>query len=128
MEAVGLENGNVVLDLREHSAWTRSRRAKRGTTPCIAFRTTIDRIGGNVDFAKVDCEGAEWEFLHDRESWKRVRILAMEYHLWPDHSHEEITRLITELGFVTTRQERAHDYGLIFAARRSGSAKAAAQG
>ncbi len=117
MEAVGLDDGSVLLDLKEHSAWTRSRRVKTGAIPCIGFRTTIDRLGGTVDFAKIDCEGAEWEFLSDYDAWNRVRTVAMEYHLWPDHSHDEILKAITELGFVVTHHEPAHDFGLIFGSR-----------
>ena len=58
MEAIGAEDGKVVLDIREVSGKTRSTVSANGDIPMISFKSAIDRIGGKVDLAKIDCEGA----------------------------------------------------------------------
>ena len=74
LEAVGRRAGRVHLEVNEaelvHSS---SRPDPAGTTPQIALRTAIERIGGSVDLIKMDCEGAEWEMLEDQEIWRTVR-------------------------------------------------------
>jgi FkbM family methyltransferase len=120
MEAVGLDDGRVSLEILEHPGWTRSSPAETGTIPRVAFRKTIERLGGFVDLVKVDCEGAEWEFLEDREAWTRVGNVAMEYHLWREHSHDEIRKALLEMGFTVIDQDLFEDSGLIFASRTAG--------
>jgi FkbM family methyltransferase len=121
VEAVGLHDGRVTLELGDHPGLTRSRPATTGATPSVAFRKAVERLGGSVDLVKVDCEGAEWEFLADREAWERVRNVTMEYHLLDEperRSHGDIRRALTDLGFTVKDQDRFHDStGLIFASR-----------
>jgi FkbM family methyltransferase len=52
-----------------------------GAIQLIAFKNAIDRLGETVDLLKLDCEGGEWSILEDRESLRRVKHIAMEYHL-----------------------------------------------
>jgi FkbM family methyltransferase len=117
MEAVGLENGKVALDFQDDSVMTRSKVDDTGEIPQVAFRQAIDRIGGTVDLAKVDCEGAEWLLFQDRESWKSVKNLSLEYHLWPNHTHQEILQIVQHLGFQIKKQIPIEDYGLLLASR-----------
>jgi FkbM family methyltransferase len=116
MCAVGMENGKISLDYHNDSVQTRSRPDPSGTIPQIAFREVVERAGGTIDFLKVDCEGAEWLFFPDRPSWGHVRNLGMEYHLWPNHSHDEVRKVIRDLGFTIKLQKRSTEtYGLLCA-------------
>lgn len=81
MEAVGKNKGRVNLDFNPDSVQSRSSENEAGSIPQITLREALDRIGGEVDLLKMDCEGAEWEMFADTENWKRVRNLSMEYHL-----------------------------------------------
>src|SRR4051812_31383614 len=105
MEAVGLEDGKVTLAINDNSVWTRSKVDPTGDIPQIAFRRALQRLGGSVDLVKsidlvkLDCEGAEWQILQDAHAWQAVRNLAMEYHLWPNHTHDEIQAVVQQLGF-----------------------------
>jgi FkbM family methyltransferase len=117
-EAVGLESGRVSLDIRGETNQTRSKADDTGGIPQVAFRETIERLGGQVDVAKVDCEGAEWEFLEDKEAWQKVRFLAMEYHLWPgNRGHYDIQMILREQGFHILQARPIEDYGLVYAIR-----------
>jgi len=117
-EAVGLEDGHVKLDLRGDTNQTRSQVDEQGDVPQVAFRKAVERLGGRVDFAKIDCEGAEWEFLEDKEPWQQVNYLSMEYHLWPGQkTHYDIHIALRNLGFQVLRLKPIEDYGLVYAMR-----------
>ncbi|MBT3468578.1 MAG: FkbM family methyltransferase [Opitutae bacterium] len=117
-EAVGLDDGCVTLDVRGETNQTRSQSDESGDVPQIAFRKAVDRLGGRVDFAKIDCEGAEWEFLEDTDTWKNVHFLAMEYHLWPGNKyHHDADVALRKLGFQILQQIPIDNYGLIYAMR-----------
>jgi FkbM family methyltransferase len=117
LEAVAREDGKVSMHLAEDSVTSRSENTDSGEIPAVSFRKTIERLGGNVDFAKVDCEGAEWEFLEDLEAWRRVRQMSMEYHLTDGHTHEDADRAMDRLGFRVTSITRAPTFGLLQALR-----------
>ncbi|MEG4210799.1 FkbM family methyltransferase [Microcoleus sp. S13_B4] len=118
MEAVGGRDGKVVLDIREVSGKTRSTVSDSGEIPMVSFRRAIERIGGRVDLAKVDCEGAEWLLFEDRDTWQLVQNLSLEYHLWLGHTHAETRQIIENLGFRIGKQIPIDKwYGLILASR-----------
>ncbi len=118
MEAIGAEDGKVVLDIREVSGKTRSTVSANGDIPMISFKSAIDRIGGQVDLAKIDCEGAEWLLFEDTEIWQFVQNLSLEYHLWSGHTHAETRQVIESLGFKVKKQTPIDKwYGLILASR-----------
>jgi FkbM family methyltransferase len=117
-EAVGVKDGHV--GLVEHLDFVQVQvRADLGTIPRVAFGRAIERMGGHCDLVKLDCEGAEWEILKDVDSWRNVDHLSMEYHLWHEnHRHEDVGKLIAEMGFVIRRQTPAHkNCGIVWASR-----------
>lgn len=118
MEAVGFQDGKVTLDIREVSGKTRSTVNESGDIPMVSLKRAIERIGGRVDLAKVDCEGAEWLLFEDTDTWQLVQNLALEYHLWSGHSHAETRQVIENLGFQIKKQIPIDKwYGLILASR-----------
>lgn len=120
MEAVGATEGKVTLDIREVSGKTRSRVSETGGIPMVSLKRAIERIGGSVDLAKVDCEGAEWLLFEDTDSWQFVQNLSLEYHLWSGHTHAETRQVIENLGFKVKKQIPIDKwYGSILASRIS---------
>ena len=118
MEALGDRDGKVVLDIREVSGKTGSTVSESGDIPMISFRRAIERIGGSVDLAKVDCEGAEWLLFKDTEIWQFVQNVSLEYHLWYGHTHAETRQVIQNLGFRIRKQIPIDKwYGSILASR-----------
>jgi FkbM family methyltransferase len=119
MEAVGFEDARVSLRPHEDIVSTRCVVDNQGIIPQVALRKAVERLGTEVvDLVKLDCEGAEWEMFKDEETWRRIRNLTMEYHLWPNHHHEEIRRTVEALGFKVKNQQRTHqEYGLLAAYR-----------
>ena len=120
MEAVGAQDGKVILDIREVSGKTRSSVSESGDIPMVSLKRAIERIGGQVDLAKVDCEGAEWLLFQDTDTWQLVQNLSLEYHLWSGHTHAETRQVIESLGFKVKEQIPTDKwYGLILASRSS---------
>ncbi len=118
LEAVGREAGRVRLNVdASESVHSASRSDPDGTIPQVALRTALDRLGGEVDLVKMDCEGAEWEILEDAESWRRVRFLTLEYHLGNGTDHNRIRSALAKLDYTIERQTRATNYGLVHAMR-----------
>jgi FkbM family methyltransferase len=121
MEAVGVQDGKVILDIREVSGKTRSTVSDNGDIPMVSFRRAIDRLGGSADLVKVDCEGAEWLLFEDRNIWQFVQNLSLEYHLWFGHTHASARQVVESLGFKIKKQIPINQwYGLILASRSSG--------
>lgn len=117
MEGVGKESGRMRLTLHDDSVQTRSESDQNGEIRMTSFADAIGRIGGKVDLLKIDCEGAEWELFEDSSSWQKIQRVAMEYHLWPSHSHLEVRARIEELGFRVHEQKPSENYGLLIASR-----------
>lgn len=119
-EAVGSTGGKVRLDHGGESVLARTAIDAGGEITQIPFREAIGRMGGTVDFVKLDCEGAEWQILEERETWRNVEHLAMEYHLFdPQSSHDRIASLVDSAGFAVTFQKKDPNGGLIHAHAKS---------
>lgn len=118
MEAVGLKEDMISLDLNEDSVQTRSKQDGSGNIPQIAFAKAIERLGGMVDLLKMDCEGAEWEIFKDQDSWKMINNLSMEYHLFEsEQTQQRVKETIISLGFTIKSFVQMGNCGLLTAIR-----------
>jgi FkbM family methyltransferase len=117
-EAVGDVSGTVGLIPNEDSVQVRVTETADGSVKQIAFRKAIARLGDQVDLVKLDCEGAEWSILRDEETWKKVRFLTMEFHLWAGYTLEELKLRISNLGFqIKYLQMTGSNFGILSAYR-----------
>jgi FkbM family methyltransferase len=87
--------------------------------PCISFSELLDKVP-RVDFLKVDCEGAEFDFIPDAPSaaLKKVRKIAMEWHdVRKDFTHKDLVRKLESEGFRVTVDPPlpGQDNGMLFA-------------
>jgi FkbM family methyltransferase len=87
---------------------TASANAGRGTTkPVIVQQVRLSSfVDREVDFLKLDVEGAEWEVLDDLVSTGRLRNIAqmaIEYHHHIEASEDRFSRFLHEL--------EQHDFG-----------------
>lgn len=117
-EAVGLAEGRMSLDSGADSVQTRAHRSEQGDIYCASFASAIARLNGQADLVKMDCEGAEWEILKDESTWKNVRCMTMEFHLWAGYTLEELKARILQLGFTIQHCHVAgQDFGLLQATK-----------
>ena len=130
-EAVGASAGSVWLeDVGDSNQARISDGAKAGTrVPQVPLTQVVDRLGGSIDLAKIDCEGAEWEMFQNPEPWRSIRLLRMEYHLWKRRTFAQVVDALSGLGFTTHhhRPDASGEWGTVWArnndARTSGSAR-----
>jgi FkbM family methyltransferase len=106
--AVWDSSGVVKLDTKCDS--TNSRVWDNGDldVECVAASEVAD--GRQIDFLKMDCEGAEWTILRDPSLLARVKEFRLAYHL-DGHSVEELRELIERSGHRIVRQYDTKEHG-----------------
>jgi len=118
-EAVGRADGEVFMVDSGDSNQASVAISGDGTPVTqTAFRNVIDRLGGEVDLAKIDCEGAEWELFECGEQWAKVRSLRMEYHLLSKWTFDDVVdRVCNQLRFRLLHHVSSGQWGTIWAER-----------
>lgn len=117
-EAVGSSEGTVFLEESGDSNQSRTTSVASGVAvPQVSLRMAVERLGGRVDLAKIDCEGAEWEMFGNPEHWKAIRHLRMEYHLMNRHAFSEVHSQLIAFGFEIFHHESSGDWGTVWARR-----------
>lgn len=116
-EAVGAEPGFVSIEdsADSNQARTVSVTDRGVQIPKVALSTVVERLGGQIDLAKIDCEGAEWELFTDKASWKNIRHIRMEYHLWGKHVFADVEQSLRELGFEVIHHGPSGEWGTVWA-------------
>ena len=119
LEAVGAETGKIFLERNQKSALTSSRVDINGDVPMVSLTTAVERLGGKVHLAKIDCEGAEWLMLQNPDPWQYIDNLALEYHLKKTTLKlHDLINILQNLGFNLVSQVSQGSEGLIKASRR----------
>lgn len=113
-EAVGAEDGRVRMDNGGDSNQARTSLADSGGIVQISLKTALQRLGGTIDLAKIDCEGAEWDLFRAEDCWKQIREVRMEYHLWKVRDYRDVLRTFDRLDFTVRRHESSGEFGLVW--------------
>ncbi len=114
-EAVGASNGFVSMLDAGPSNQAQTCSSDHGEIAVIAFDRAIQRIGGQVDLLKLDCEGAEWDLLQLPECWKHIRNLRMEYHLFHGETFAQVEEALRRLGFAIILAKHDLGFGMVWA-------------
>jgi FkbM family methyltransferase len=85
----------------------------------IPMTTAVNRLGGTVDLAKIDAEGAEWDMFRDIGAWRGIRQLRMEYHLWGRRTYGELTASLDSLDFDIEHHASSGEWGTVWALNRN---------
>jgi FkbM family methyltransferase len=118
-EAIGEKEGYVAMIDTGPSDEARTHLTDdaTGAVRQVRLETAIERIGGEVDLLKLDCEGAEFQILKPAAFWNRVHSIRMEYHLYSGGTVHELMTSLAKLGFSMTRLQVHHaEAGIIWAA------------
>ncbi len=119
-EAVGANEGWVTIEDSGDSNQARtSASANAQGVRQVPFAAIVERLGGWIDFAKIDCEGAEWDLFRDAASWKRIGEVRMEYHLVDSHTYADVQQALSDLGFEIYLHEPAESWGMVWARNHS---------
>jgi FkbM family methyltransferase len=121
-EAVGADEGRVAIADEGDSNQAKTIASADGSIPQIALQRAVERVGGVVDLLKLDCEGAEWDMFRSAVPWRHIRNVRMEYHLFDNHTLQDVEQTLKQLGFKITRFEPSTGFGLIWAVPSDGNA------
>src|ERR1043166_3628343 len=88
----GVSNANAAgeLVLGASSRGAKTRKNPVGGVKLTGIDVAIDRIGGRLDFLKIDCEGGEWDILLNNAALQKVRQIRRKYHLGEEHQLSEL--------------------------------------
>lgn len=83
------------------------------TIDTISLKDIFDRHGiDDLDYLKIDCEGAEYEALYSlpAEYFPRIRMIGMEYHHFskdPTHNSDVLQKHLEKQGFTVKRHKKS---------------------
>lgn len=112
VEGVAAESGRAVMAEQGSSNLARTVATDEGGIVLTGFATVLERIGGRIDLLKIDCEGAEWDFMRDPALFAHVGTIRMEYHLVDGRSLDDVHRLAAEIGFKVTHLVANDGFGI----------------
>ena len=120
-EAVGTADGYVKMidDSFSGNARTESAETSSHAIPQVSLERVIQRLGGEVDLLKVDCEGAEWQILSDDDSLRKIKRMRLEYHLWGGRSFDELAEAVARHKFEIIHHQPQGEVGVIWCDKRA---------
>jgi len=100
-EAVGGHGGKVNMTFGAGTDTNLGRvdEAGNGSIAKIPLEEAVARLGGHVDFMKMDCESGEWEMFEESKCWSSIQAISMEYHLFHGETHQEVADIVRNLGY-----------------------------
>jgi FkbM family methyltransferase len=111
-EGVAGSDGHADMVELGASNIARTEVADDGAITLTSFATVIARAGGHIDLLKVDCEGAEWDFMNDAVLFAHVDRIRMEYHLVDGKTIADVRALAPALGYRLTRLTQNSNFGI----------------
>jgi FkbM family methyltransferase len=110
-EAVGGTRGRLPLHVNptesgSHSLTNEGEDGRVIEVQCCTLADVFERFGlEQIDYLKMDCEGAEYDILDasDGSLLNRVRRISMEYHEHPSRGPGDLETLLRENGFEARR-------------------------
>lgn len=116
-EAIGSKTGFASLVDNSESRLCQIKTGSSQGITIIPLQEAINRIGGQVDLLKIDCEGAEWDIFRNPEPFKSIKAVRMEYHLTEGRIIEDIKEVINKLGFTLEHLEENSGFGIVWFSR-----------
>jgi FkbM family methyltransferase len=82
----------------------------------VAFCHTVPAGVEQIDFCKIDCEGAEFDILLQApaEFLRKVQVFAIEFHEFGGHKVEELIDLFSRHGYTVSHEFSPSKLGISF--------------
>ena len=75
-------------------------------------------MGGPVDLLKIDCEGAEWDFMTDPAQFAQVGAIRMDYHSIDGRTLADLHAMAKAIGFKVVHLLENHGFGIAWLDRQ----------
>jgi len=122
--AVWITNGVITFQSNESEGSHIEEHSKEGiTVPSVRLNDLLDKEA-EIDFLKVDIEGAEWAVMKDCAlNLHKVRNLFLEYHGKVEDTEKltDLLQLVDKAGFKTYIRNAADNLHLPFVDRSTGT-------
>lgn len=93
--------------------------------PMISFPNIVEKINHQIDYCKIDCEGAEFEILLKTPQiyLKEVIVFMIEFHEFGGHTVEELVNFFNHNGcydieYSYSKSKRNIKYGYLHAVKK----------
>ena len=116
-EGVAGEDGAAAMVELGAAILARTEKVAGGAIKLTAFATVLQRIGGAIDLLKVDCEGAEWDFMTDPALFANVGTIRMEYHLVDGRTLDDLHAMARTIGFKVAKLAPNTGFGIAWLER-----------
>lgn len=100
------------------STLSRTETTEDGEIVLTPFSEVIERVGGTIDLLKIDCEGAEWDFMTDPVQFADIGAIRMEYHLVDGRTLDDLHAMAEAIGFKVVRLLENQGFGIAWLDRR----------
>ena len=118
VEGVSASAGRAKMVELGASTLSRTETADDGEIVLTPFSEVVARMGAPVDLLKVDCEGAEWDFMVDPAQFAQVGAIRMEYHLVDGRTLDDLHAMADGIGFKVVRLLENQGFGIAWLDRR----------
>jgi len=118
VEGVAASAGRARMVELGASTLARTEMSDDGEIVLIPFGEVIERVGGGIDLLKVDCEGAEWDFMTDPAQFAKVGAIRMEYHLVDGRTLDDLHAMAAAIGFKVIHLLENQGFGIAWLDRR----------
>jgi FkbM family methyltransferase len=116
-EGVAGVDGRAELIDHRLSNIVQTRASVDGAIALVGFATVLERAGGHIDLLKVDCEGAEWDFMNRPDLFAHVGHIRMEYHLVDGRTLDDLKAMAQSIGFDITHLRENQGFGIAWLER-----------
>lgn len=118
VEGVAASAGRARMVELGASNLARTESADDGAIQLTPFGEVIARLGGPVDLLKIDCEGAEWDFMTDPAQFAQVGAIRMEYHLVDGRTLDDLHAMARAIGFKVVHLLENQGFGIAWLDRQ----------
>jgi FkbM family methyltransferase len=116
---VGSKAGFAVMADVGESRLAQTRQTQNGKVTIVSLADAVSKLGNDLDLLKLDCEGAEWDIFQDPDTFRKIRLIRLEYHLDERHSLETLRQTVSTLEFRLDKLIPNQGFGLAWLARKS---------